>query len=277
MMPAFRDEKFKKSTSPTETPFNFAYGTDKKWWEWLETVDDGSDGFRASNFQKAMESVNIRVSDVSGYPWGKLGDNATLVDVGGGVGSACQAIMSVAPNVTKVVVQDLPSAIDTAERFWNTEDAEALASGRVQLQVHDFFTPQPVKGAEVYFLRFIVHDWPDEEAVTILKHLSDAAGNYSKLLVMEAIMEYTCQDIGDLAKDAVEGAYPSPFPAPLPANGGRAAEMDTCRDINMMCLVSGKERTFAQFQHIAAAAGWKAVKVYHPYEAKVKLIEFVKV
>ena len=41
---------------------------------------------------------------------------------------------------------------------------------------HDFFKPQPIRNASVYFMRMILHDWPDYKALEILKALRSAAG-----------------------------------------------------------------------------------------------------
>jgi hypothetical protein len=62
----------------------------------------------------------------------------------------------------------------------------------MQLQVHNFFEPQPVKEAAVYILRFILHDWPDVEAITILQQLRPALGPNSKIILLEQIVPYTC-------------------------------------------------------------------------------------
>ncbi|KAK6851072.1 hypothetical protein PG987_000706 [Apiospora arundinis] len=52
----------------------------------------------------------------------------------------------------QLVLQELPEVIAAAT-------AKGVgADGRIKLQTHDFFTPQPVKGARVYFMRTILHD-----------------------------------------------------------------------------------------------------------------------
>ena len=88
------------------------------------------------------------------YPWASLGD-ATVVDVGGGVGSMCLDLAKVLPDL-RFVVEDLPVHIKEARAVWDAEVPGAVDSWRVQLTVHDFFTVQPVKGAAVYLLRNIL-------------------------------------------------------------------------------------------------------------------------
>ena len=60
--------------------------------------------------------------------------------------------------------------------------------GRVRFQQHDFFTPQPIKDADIYFLRFILHDWPDEECISILRNLVPALKNGAKILINEMVL-----------------------------------------------------------------------------------------
>lgn len=54
------------------------------------------------------------------------------------------------------VVQDLPPVVEQARAVWQTERAGTIESGHVQLMAHDFFKEQPVVGAEVYLLRWIL-------------------------------------------------------------------------------------------------------------------------
>lgn len=69
----------------------------------------------------------------------------------------------------------------------------ATGQKRVQLQGHNFFQPQPVLDADVYFIKSIIHDWSDDEALKILKQLRGAAGPQSRLFAMDKIVPYTCE------------------------------------------------------------------------------------
>ena len=59
--------------------------------------------------------------------------------------------------------------------------------------MQDFFQPNPVKNAAIYFMRAILHDWPDSICLTILKHLRDAAGPNSKLVVIDTLVTHACR------------------------------------------------------------------------------------
>ncbi|KAG8904555.1 hypothetical protein FRC01_008681, partial [Tulasnella sp. 417] len=292
MVTAFREEKYKKSHEVSETPFNKIYETDVPFWQWLEQegrVLNMTKGFELNNARNVSAPIpripgsNYPINvlpkfDFSYYPWKDLPKNPTIVDVGGGVGSAMALVLPLAREGTKAIVQDLSRPVlEHAKTFWAERDSTAVPEGRVVLQQHNFLQPQPVKGAAVYFMRFILHDWKDETCIEILKHLHDAADEESRLFIVEAIVGHACHDVGSLLDDGVEGAYPTPMPKPLPANGGRAAEFEAGFDMHMMNVLNGVERTYEQFRQIAAKAGWKPKKVYKTDElSSLKILEFVK-
>ena len=63
--------------------------------------------------------------------------NAVFVDVGGGFGHQCHALQAAYPDLPgQIILQDLPQAI-----------AHALPLPGVKIMTHDFFQPQPIKGA----------------------------------------------------------------------------------------------------------------------------------
>ncbi|KAJ7289717.1 hypothetical protein C8J57DRAFT_945931, partial [Mycena rebaudengoi] len=76
-------------------------------------------------------------------------------------------------------------------------------SGRVELPVHNFFEPQPVKDAVIYFMRMIIHDWPDAAVKQIMVNMREAAGIHSKLVLFDRGMPYVSQ---------IPGAPTPPFP-----------------------------------------------------------------
>ena len=55
--------------------------------------------------------------------------------------------------------------------------------------MHDFFTPQPVKGAKAYYMHSVLHEWTDDNAHRILTHLKEALKpGYSKFLINENVV-----------------------------------------------------------------------------------------
>ena len=98
--------------------------------------------------------------------------------------------------------------------------------------VHDFFTTQPIKNAAVFFLRVILHDWPNSRARIILLKLREAATEQTKLVLADFVLPLACADNigpgtagdGDAeVSDGVVGAESILAPAPLLANLGKAS------------------------------------------------------
>ena len=138
------------------------------------------------------------------------------------------------------------------QQFWKEKAPGALESGQVAIQKHDFFNPQPVKDAAVYFMRVVIHDWPDAKAKIILKQTRDAAAPSSKLVLLDSLQNYTCAEPGK----------PKLAPEPLLANLGVAgAGFFTALDIQMLNLFNGQERTEADMRALGLATGWKLESV----------------
>jgi 6-hydroxytryprostatin B O-methyltransferase len=83
-------------------------------------------------------------------------------------------------------VQDLENTIQNAQERQRGLHSEI--SERIKLQVHDFFTPQPVTDADIYLLRMILHDWPHDESVRILQHLVAALKPGAKIIIMDMVL-----------------------------------------------------------------------------------------
>ena len=70
-----------------------------------------------------------------------------IVDVGGGSGHQCRALRKAFPALKgRMVVQDLPFMADMI-------DKEQAKASDLEPMAHDFYSPQPVQGAKVYYLR----------------------------------------------------------------------------------------------------------------------------
>ncbi|KAF7367113.1 S-adenosyl-L-methionine-dependent methyltransferase [Mycena sanguinolenta] len=125
---------------------------------------------------------------------------------------------------------------------------------------HDFFTPQPERKVAVFLIRMILHDWSNEYSLKILRNLRDAAGNDNKLLIVDNIISYACEE--SATKD-IPGAERPSAPAPLLPNFGQASAIAYFMDINMLGLVNGQERTVLQLKELLAEARWKLVEIYY--------------
>lgn len=140
-------EAYPQAVELTQTGFNFAFDTVEK--EPM-FVTFGKDPARAKRMGRAMASLTggegyeVRYTS-EGYDFSSIdAKEGVFVDVGGSHGFVC---VDLARRYQKMrfVVQDLPKTVDSAPKPI-CEDPQV--AGRVELMAHDFFTEQPVKGAD---------------------------------------------------------------------------------------------------------------------------------
>jgi len=116
------------------------------------------------------------------FPWASLG-TATVVDVGGGVGGFCLQLSHLFSDL-RFVLQDRGPVLRQAElEIWPKENSAALKEGRISFVHHDFFDTNPTKGADVYWLRYVLHDWSDDYCVRILSAIRSSMGMKSRILI----------------------------------------------------------------------------------------------
>ena len=139
---------------------------------------------RAADFASAMEfmaSIVPASSAITAFDWANLGQGR-VVDVGGGKGPVSIALARAFPNLS-IVVQDLEETVSDGRRRL-PEDVQ----DRITFMAHDFFTPQPIKDADVYFFRAVFHNWPDQYCVRILQNLIPALKKGARVLIQDPLM-----------------------------------------------------------------------------------------
>ena len=148
-----------------------------------------------------------------------------IVDVAGGHGSLLRAILERYPRARGVLC-DLPSVLASA-----ADIAESPVAARCEMIPVDFFESVPPDG-DVYLLKRILHDWSDDEAVVILRNCRRALAPGGRVLVAEQVVK--------------------PSNQPDPAKW---------MDLNMLTLLTGRERTEAEFGELYARAGLRLTQV----------------
>jgi hypothetical protein len=167
--------------------------------------------------------------------------NASLIaDIGGGNGALLPAILPQHPQMRGVVF-DLESVVQAIP-------AEARLDGRISVEPGNFFhdvMPQ----ADIYILSRILHDWPDDQCLRILRNCRRAMAPGARLLVVESVL------------------------GPLPT---AARARDYLLDVGVMVLLGGRERTLSEFQALLDATGFGPA---HPFETAggVSVIESMAV
>ncbi|GFG19126.1 O-methyltransferase, putative [Aspergillus udagawae] len=212
-----------------QTLFKYAHGFDKIFGmleqnpEQKEAFDDYMASRRLTNQPQWFETYPAAESlrDVRDSP-----DSVLLVDVGGGPGQEMSRFRQRHPDVPgRIILQDLPLTLNRIEKI--PEGIEPME--------HDFFNPQPVKGARAYFFRQVLHNWSDAKSKQILSHIADAMEpEYSTLLIADYVLPDTGAEL-------------------------RAAEMD----ILMWLHTAGLERTMSQWMSLFDAVGLELVQIWN--------------
>ncbi len=161
-------------------------------------------------FHDAMTAFSNEVSPQIGKVL-NLTDSTAICDVGGGNGTLAASLNQIHPGKRFIVF----------DRYEGK--APEGTAGNISFVDGDFFKKPPPK-ADIYLLKNILHDWPDEDALEILKNVAGAMGPEARTYIVEIVLD----------SDEFFG------------HG---------LDLVMMALFAGKERTLEQFQTLAAQAG----------------------
>ncbi|WP_018656151.1 siderophore-interacting protein [Actinomadura flavalba] len=131
-----------------------------------------------------------------------------VVDVGGGTGTLLARVLTEHPGARGTLVE-LPTTADRAGAVF----AEAGVQDRVTIAARSFFEPLPGDG-DVYAVAQVLHDWPDAEAVAILRRVAEAARGARVVLVERLADDHAHPDLAfDLMMYAVFGSGERDLPA----------------------------------------------------------------
>jgi hypothetical protein len=189
-------------------------------------------------FSLSMASISgpENAAVAAGYDFGRFG---TLVDVGGAHGHLLSTILRRHRRL-RGILYDQPQVVAGAGKSGFLQ-APGIA-GRTTVQGGDFFREVPV-GADAYLMKYILHDWNDDQSTAILAHCRAAMNPGGRVLVAEHIIR-----------------------------PGNAPDWGKLLDINMLVLTGGQERTREEFRDLFARAGLRLRRV-HKTAAAVSILE----
>jgi SAM-dependent methyltransferase len=188
----------------------------------LGLLDDDPDAAAIFNAAMLEQTRLVAHAIVSNYDFAGC---RCLMDIGGGYGELLAAILQALPNLRGVLF-DRPHAMEGARSRLHA----AAVLDRCDFASGDFFDSVPT-GADVHILKSIVHDWPDERSIAILRSCRRALEPDGRLLLIERIMP-----------DCIE-----------PSMQHRAI---TRLDLTMMLGPGGRERTISEFEALLRASGF---------------------
>lgn len=166
--------------------------------------------------------VDVSASKLLRHP--PLGNETDVEKIGGSAGHDAFVLARKFPDLT-ITVQDLAQVKPVFEK----NVPEELKT-RVTFMEHDMFNPQPVE-ADIYLIKLIMHDWPDEEAVKILQALKPALKPGARVI----FVEYVGNEEGGSLPRIVKG-------------------MGSATDLRIMALFNTEERPASAWKRIFKAA-----------------------
>ena len=213
------------------------------WTELLHGVKTGENPFRKAHGVQVFEYLEQHPADLadfgesmtslsgaenptiaSAYKFSGIG---TLVDVGGGHGSLLATILKANPKL-KGVLFDQASVIARALKDQHV-NAKGIAK-RCTLEAGSFFETVPT-GGDAYIMKYILHDWNDEQCVKILENCRAAMNKKGRVLVVDNVI-----------------------PPGNDPNWGKLLDIQ-------MLIIGGRERTKKEFAAMFKRAGLKMTRV----------------
>ena len=164
----------------------------------------------------------------------------SIVDVGGGHGLLLATILKANPHL-QGILYEVPQVVEGAKNgpLKPVMERCTLASG-------DMFSSVP-EGVDAYVMKHIIHDWPDDRCVQILKACRRSVNPGGKLLVVDSVIQ--------------------------PGNDFSPGKF---LDLQMLIFPGGCERTEKQFRDLLAASGWRLSRII-PTAASDSIVEAVPV
>ncbi|ORJ64876.1 methyltransferase [Mycobacterium simiae] len=170
-------------------------------------------------FNDAMTSLSeLAIAPViAGYDFTRY---STIVDVGGGHGRMLAAILAATPQ-SRGILFDQPDVVAGAAVLLEQYDVV----DRVEVVGGSFFDGITA-GGDAYLLKNVIHDWPDDDAVRILRNVRSAAGADKHVLLVEFVIpEHHREFLGNWL------------------------------DLEMLTALGARERTAAEYSQLLSRAG----------------------
>jgi O-methyltransferase domain/Dimerisation domain len=163
----------------------------------------------------------------------------TVVDVGGATGNMLAAILSRHTGLRGVLF-DRPHVVRDALPLLTAHGVEQ----RVAIEEGNFFESVP-RGGDAYVLSHIIHDWNEEQCLTILGHCREAMKPQGRLLIVETV---------------------------LPT--GDTPHQGKVQDMVMLVVPGGQERTAEEYADLLVKARFRLTRVV-PTDSVVSVVEAV--
>ncbi len=222
-------EFFPHSIATGEMAFVKRFG--KEIWEYYHEHPE-----HAAPFNRSMTAFSEAViaSVIAAFDFTRF---RKIVDVGGGQGALLAAILSASPNARGVLF-DAPEVLAGASCI-------APVAERCELAPGNFFEAV-AEGGDAYVMKWILHDWKDEQCRTILANCHRAMQPGGSVIAIDFV---------------------------LPP--GNEPSFGKWMDLNMLVMTGGRERSAQDFRRVFESAGFRLTGIT-PTESGFGIVEGVR-
>jgi len=178
----------------------------------------------AAIFDEAMTGLSYidGPAVVDAYNFEGIG---SIVDIAGGRGLLLATILQRHPEM-RGTLYEMPHVLEGAK----TGALQPLME-RCTLASGDMFSSVP-SGTDAYIMKHIIHDWPDEQCILLLKACRKGLNAGGKLLIVDSVIQ--------------------------PGNEFSPSKF---LDVQMLIFPGGRERTEPEFRKLLEASGWKLNRI----------------
>ena len=147
-------------------------------------------------FDQALSGFSAIVDDAIARTY-DFSSVQKVIDLGGGRGSLLAAIHARFPEL-QCTLFERSFVIENLHRAGGVSRLDGSLDRSIDLVVGDFFAGVP-GGADAYLLKEVLHNWSDEQCITVLKHCRRAMHLDAVILVCEQVIS-PANNEGDFAK-----------------------------------------------------------------------------
>jgi hypothetical protein len=225
------------------------------WEEILYSLETGKSGFEKAHGMPVFEYLGRHPAEASYFSEAMVGFHGaeppavaeaydfsgfkTVVDIGGATGNMLAAILSRHAG-PRGVLFDRPQVVADAPALLKARGVEE----RVTIDPGNFFE-RVTEGGDAYLLSHVIHDWNEDQCLTILGHCRKVIKPDGRLLIVEMVLP-----AGD-----------TPHPGKV-------------LDMVMLVIPGGQERTEAEYASLLGSAGFRLTRVV-PTASAVSVVEAV--
>ena len=210
----------------------------KKIFEYAESNQSYREVFNQAMSSYSQIQTGWILEALEGFDFSKI---QHICDVAGGQGHLlCSILVKYAK--LRGTVLELENVINNNDILWapkmGVQDRCTYLAGNMFIDVPE---------ADAYIMKMILHDWSDDECVTILSKIHRRSQKEGTIFIAEHIV-------------------------PGPEN----PHFSKLFDIHMMCVATGRERTAEEYADLLTRAGWSEIKSSYSRSGQMGVVQASK-